>query len=350
VPGGGAPSLAQLIGQKLVVRMQGTAPSASLLQRARLGQIGGVIVHQDNLNSAAALRSLTSRLQQAAAAGGQPPLLIGVDQEGGPVKTVSWIPPTRSPGQMGALGSARTAHLQGEQTGAGLAGLGINTDFGPVDDVPASTGSFLFRQGRTWSFDAHATGRLAGWFALGLGQRGVLATAKHFPGLGFATRDTDTSVVRIAATRGRLAPGLRPFKTAIADHVPLIMLSNAVYTAYDPGSAAGWSPAVGTTLLRRTLGFKGVTITDSLDGAAHSRHIPATPLAIRAAAAGTDLLLLTASESGSRGVYDSLLRAAAHGKISRGGLLASYQRILRLKRSLVQPGRERFFDLAAAAG
>ena len=62
----GSPTLQQLIGQKLVVRMEGKAPSASLLARARAGQIGGVIVHGDNLSTASALRSIASRLQRAA--------------------------------------------------------------------------------------------------------------------------------------------------------------------------------------------------------------------------------------------------------------------------------------------
>ena len=330
----GSPTLQQLIGQKLVVPMKGKAPSASLLARARAGQIGGVIVHADNLSTASALRSIASRLQQAAAAGGQPRLLIAVDQEGGSVKAVSWIPPTLSPPQMGRLGSGRTAQAQGEQTGKALRGLGINIDFAPVADVPASRAAFLYRQGRTWSFDPHTTARLSGWFAIGLREGGVVATAKHFPGLGLAWRDTDRSVVRISASKATLAPGLKPFKTAVADHVPLIMLSNAVYTAYDPANAAAWSRAVGTTLLRSRLGFRGVTITDSLDGAAHARHVSAAPLAIRAANAGTDLLLLTASEPRSKSVYSSLLGAAAAGRVDRACLLASYKRILALKSRL----------------
>jgi len=330
----GSPTLRQLIGQKLVVRMKGKAPSASLLARARAGQISGVIVHGDNISTVSALRSIASRLQRAAAAGGQPPLLIAVDQEGGSVKAISWIPPTLSPPQMGKLGSGRTARAQGEQTGQALRGLGINTDFAPVADVPASTSAFLYRQGRTWSFDAHTTARLSGWFAIGLGQGGSLATAKHFPGLGLAWRSTDSSVVRISASKATLAPGLKPFKTAVADRVPLIMLSNAVYAAYDAGNAAGWSRAIGQTLLREQLGFRGVTITDSLDAAAHARHAAASTLAVRAAKAGTDLLLLTASEPGSKDVYATLLKEAAAGRIDRGRLLTSYRRILALKSRL----------------
>ena len=154
---GSSPSVGQMVGQKLVVSMDGTTPSASLLRRARRGKIGGVLIHGYNFATAAQLRAITGKLQHAAAAGGQPRLLIAVDQEGGPVKTVSWIPPTLSPSQMGALGSSETARRQGRRTGAALRDLGINTDFAPVADVPASTASFMYQQGRTWSFGARKT-------------------------------------------------------------------------------------------------------------------------------------------------------------------------------------------------
>jgi beta-N-acetylhexosaminidase len=135
-----------VIGQKLVVRMDGTKPSAALIARVRLGQIGGVIIHRTNFRSAADLRAVTGQLQQAAVSGGRPPLIIAVDQEGGPVKTVSWIPPTLSPPQMGALASGGTALRQGQDTGTALRRLGVNTDFAPVADVPSSRASFLYRQ------------------------------------------------------------------------------------------------------------------------------------------------------------------------------------------------------------
>ncbi len=329
-----APTPAQLIGQKLVVRMDGRTLSKSLLTRARLGQIGGVIVHGFNFDTAAQLRAITGPLQQAAAAGGQPPLLIAVDQEGGSVKTVQWAPPTLSPPQLGALNSETAAQEQGRRTGAALLRLGVNTDFAPVADVPATTRSFLYRQGRTWSFGWHPTARLSGRFAIGLGQAGAVASAKHFPGLGIATANTDEAVVAITASKAALAPGLKPFKTAIADGVPMIMLSNAIYTAYDRRNAAGWSRAIGITLLRGQLGYRGVTITDSLDGTSHARHVTALSLALRAAKAGTDMLLLTGGEAGTRGAYYGLVAAARDGELDRAQLVASCRRIIALKERL----------------
>ena len=120
----GSPNLRQMVGQKLMVAMRGTSPSADLLGRIRRGEVGGVILFGANIASAPQLVRLTRQLQQAATAGGRPPLLIATDQEGGGVKRLSWAPPTLSPPQMGAIGSATTAASQGKATGrrAGLRG------------------------------------------------------------------------------------------------------------------------------------------------------------------------------------------------------------------------------------
>jgi beta-N-acetylhexosaminidase len=329
-----APTTARLIGQKLVIRMDGVTPSADLLGRIRRGEVGGVVLFGSNITTRTNLITLTTALREAAAKGGQPPLLIAVDQEGGPIKRIVWAPPTISARQMGRIGLASVDRAQGARTGAALHGLGINVDFAPVADVPATTASFMYREGRTFSFSAVRTAVLADAFATGLESKGVLPTMKHFPGIGFATRNTDASVVTIRVSKARLAPGLRPYRTAIAHHIPLIMLSNASYTAYDRVNAAGWSHAIGVTLLRHVLGFKGVTITDALNGTAFARRLSPGVLAARAAKAGTDMVLLTGSEASTRAIYESLLGEAKDGSIARATLRASYDRILALKAGL----------------
>jgi beta-N-acetylhexosaminidase len=329
-----APSLAQLIGQKVVVRMDGATPSADLLGRIRRGEVGGIILFGPNVTTPTALIALTAQLRAAAATGGQPRLLIAVDQEGGPIKRIPWAPPTLSAPQMGRLGSASVARAQGASTAAALRALGIDVDLAPVADVPASTASFMYRAGRTFSFSATRTALLADAFASGLESKGVVPAMKHFPGIGFATRNTDAYVVIIRASRAALAPGLLPYRTAIRHAIPLIMLSNATYTAYDARNAAGWSHAIGVTLLRHDLGFTGVTITDSLDGTAKARGLWTRVLAVSAARAGTDMILTTGSEASTRGVYATLLRQAELGSIPLATLRASYDRILALKAGL----------------
>jgi beta-N-acetylhexosaminidase len=235
---------------------------------------------------------------------------------------------------MGAIARASVAYAQGASTGAGLHGLGINVDFAPVADVPASTSSFMYQEGRTFSFSAPRTAALADAFARGLESADVVPSMKHFPGIGFATRNTDAYVVTITASRTALAAGLLPYQLAIGHHVPLIMLSNATYSAYDTHNAAGWSHTISNTLLRHDLGFTGVTITDSLDGTAKARGLWTRVLAISAARAGTDMILTTGSEASTSGVYATLLRQAQEGLIPLSTLRASYNRILTLKAGL----------------
>ena len=74
--------------------------------------------------------------------------------------------------------------------------------------------------------------------------------------------------MKISASRTALAPGLVPYRMAITNGMPLIMLSNATYPAWDSVHAAGWSPAIVRTLLREQLGFTGATITDEARRAA----------------------------------------------------------------------------------
>jgi beta-N-acetylhexosaminidase len=297
-----------------------------------------VILFGSNISTATQVRALTSKLQAAATAGGQPRLLISTDQEGGSVKRIPWAPPTMSPPQMGASGSAATAKSQGQQTGSALKALGINLDLAPVADVPLSTSSFMYQQGRTWSFSAATTTSLADAFAAGLEAGKDVPSMKHFPGIGRATLNTDSHVDTITASAAALDSGLDPYRGAIAQGIPMVMLSNAWYTAWDPNSAAGWSRAIGTTLLRDQLGFTGVTITDSLSGIAGAMGVSATSLAIKAAEAGTDIILVTGSEASTKATFKSLLAAATAGSVARARLLTSYDRILALKATpLVMP-------------
>jgi hypothetical protein len=77
-----------------------------------------------------------------------------------------------------------------------------------------------------------------------------------------------------------------------------------------------------------------VTITDSLDGTARSRGVATRVLAVRAAAAGTDMILMTGSEATTASVFTTLLDDAEDGILPAGPLRASYDRILALKASL----------------
>ena len=329
------PTIPQLIGAALVVRMNGTSPDPSLLKRVRLGEVGGIVLFKSiNITTKTALVAATRKLQAAAADGGWPPLLIMADQEGGGVRTIPWAPTVYSARAMGANGSTTYVRGKGRATGKELLASGVDVDLAPVADVAYGTSGFMYLAGRTFATSSPKVSRLATAFALGLRDQHVLATMKHFPGIGRVRLNTDRYVQTVTATRAQLASDLAPFKAGIANHVPMIMLSNATYTAYDRVNAAGWSHAIGTDLLRGTLGFTGVTITDSLNGTAAARGVSATSLAYRAARAGTDMLMLTGTEPSTKAQFDYLVAKADAGLIPLGRLRASYDRIMALRTTL----------------
>ncbi len=322
------PTVGELVGQRLIVAMEGTSPSASLLRRVRRGEIGGVILFGHNVRSPAQVRALTQALHRAAEGAGRPRLLVMVDQEGGDLRRLRWAPPGRSAEELGRLGP-RALRAAGRDTAEALRRNGIDVDLAPVADVPRVSGAFLTEQRRAFSSDPRRAATLATAFALGLGDGGVLAAAKHFPGLGGAVGNTDLAAVTITGSPGALAADLVPFRGLVAGGVPLVMLSSAIYPAYGSEPAL-WTPAV-HRLLRRDLGFAGVTISDALEAVARTRRRSLEAVAFLAARAGTDLLLFAGSEASTAGVHAALVRSAVEGRLTRAGLERSHRRILALE-------------------
>jgi len=275
-------------------------PSARFLSRIRNGKMGGVVLLGNGWLTQSTAAAVTAKLQQAACTRSEA-LLIAVDQEGGLVRRLFWAPPTQAPDEMT---SAADAHAQAEGAAASLHSVGIDVDFAPVVDTPGSARSFLgsraFSHVRSWNATmAHA-------FVGGLQTNGIAATAKHFPGLGLASGNTDHGRIVIRAAAWKLRQGLLPFASAIKAGVKLVMVSTAIYPSLDPsGKPAAFSSKI-IGILRQTLGFKGVTVTDSLTAPAADR-IPHT--ATRAMLAGSDLLIFGAESASERG-YATLLADA----------------------------------------
>ncbi len=320
-------SLERMLGQRIMVGLPGTSADASLLKRIRAGQVGSVILFSQNISSRGQLTSLTSSLQHAARRGGNPPLLIAVDQEGGQVKRLPNGPPDLSPPQIAASGSVATARREGTATGRYLKGLGINCDLAPVVDVPTFRGAFIWRQGRAFSFNADTVAKYATPFALGLQGQRVAATAKHFPGVGSAAIDTDNKLDELRPTRRQRRDALIPYRTLIARGLFSVMVSTAGFPAYDrSGAPAALSRQIIQGVLRGKLGFRGVAITDALGTPTGHDEITAGVLA---AQAGADVLLYTDSATGE---LRALERAVRQGKLSRTEVRESYARIVALKR------------------
>ncbi len=323
------PPTDKLLGQRIMVGFPGTSAPGWLTGAVRAGHVGSVILFSPNISSRTQLKALTSSLQRAARAGGNPPLLIAVDQEGGQVKRLPAGPPSLSPPQIARTGSTRVASSQGRATGNYLKGLGINWDLAPVVDVPTYSGAFIWRQGRAFSFSPAAVAKYATPFALGIQGTRVAATAKHFPGLGSAAVDTDNKRDELHPTAAQRQGALVPYRALIARGLDSVMVSTAGFPAYDrSGAAAALSAPIIRGLLRGKLHFGGVTITDALGTPTGHDEVTAGVLA---ASAGADVLLFTDSAPGE---LAALERAYARGRITTAAATASYQRIVALKKAV----------------
>jgi beta-N-acetylhexosaminidase len=334
-PAPGRPAIERALGQMLMTRMDGLTASPRLLARIRAGQVGSVILYGENIAGNAQLRRLTASLQAAARAGGDPPLLIATDQEGGPVKRVADAPPTMSAQAMGRTPDPRaTAEAQGRATGRALLALGINLDLAPVSDVPTTSDNFLGE--RAFSRSTRRVVQGASGFAAGLAAAHVAGAAKHFPGLGGAgTHDTDLEPVSIDLPAARLRAAYAPYRSmaeAGPNVAPLVMISNAVY----PTLTASALPAdLSPEILHRELDLAHmgdrVTITDDLEVPGVARY-PDAP--VKAALAGDDILMFAAREAGSERAFRMLRAAAEHGRLPTALVLAAASRVEALKRSL----------------
>jgi beta-N-acetylhexosaminidase len=332
--GGGGSSeptigLKRLVGQSIVARLGPKGPDQALLRSVRQGRVGGVIAFNKD---ATKLKAEITALQQAASAGHNPPLLVMTDQEGGDVKRLPQGPPNASPAQLGKSDDENQARDEGDATGSYLRGLGINVDLAPVLDVahPNTANSI---KSRTFGSDPAVVTKVGVAFAQGLQDGGVVATPKHFPGLGRATVNTDDQPTSIAATSQQLQSDLEPFKGAIAAGARMMMVSTASYPTLGSKKQAAFSAGIVSGLLRGQLGFDGVVITDDLEAAAVTDTTSPVVAASSAMKAGDDLLLYGRSAGASDRALRSLVNEVKAGNLNRSLFQDAYDRITSLKDS-----------------
>jgi beta-N-acetylhexosaminidase len=178
-----------------------------------------------------------------------------------------------------------------------------------------------------------------GAFARGLAAGGVLATGKHFPGLGYAASSTDDAPTIVRASLEQLDADLLPYRTAIPAGLKVMMVATAIYPALDAAVPAACSPRVVTQLLRRDLGFRGVVITDDLKTAGVNEYLSTPRAAVKAIGAGVDMVLAAGvtgqfADRTSEAAYRAIVRATDRGELSRSQVDRAYERVLALKRGL----------------
>lgn len=168
--------------------------------------------------------------------------------------------------------------------------LGINCFLGPILDVVTGVNPWL--QGRTWSTDPEKIARLSSIYIHTLQENGIAATAKHFP--GYSEIHLDPAIehdAKNSMSKTSLDACLIPFKAAIDSGVEIIMTGPAIVEVIDPIHPASLSPDV-IGMLRNSLNFSGIVMSDDLDAKTTLRGNPLPQVAVEALKAGSDLLLI----------------------------------------------------------
>jgi beta-N-acetylhexosaminidase len=277
------------------------------VRRLRHPAVGGVILFAPNFDSPEQLQALTQDIRALR----EPQLLIGVDHEGGRVQRFkegfTLLPPMRALGQLwdrdrdAGRAAARAA---GYVIGAELAAHGLDFSYTPVLDLDYGASSVI--GDRALHYDPLAAGALAGALVEGLGQCGMGAVGKHFPGHGYATADSHVAVPTDDRPLAEiLRKDLVPYGPAIAAGLAGVMPAHVIYPKVD-AEPAGYSRIWLQDVLRGKLGFEGLVFSDDLSMEGASTVGGVAERASAALAAGCDMVLLCGDAEGQDRLLHSL--------------------------------------------
>ena len=295
----------------LLARFDGVVPPPWLLRWLDDG-LAGVLLFAANLGSREQTRSLVAQLRSH-----NPDVLIAVDEEGGIVTRVEAAHGSSYPGNaaLGAVNDVTVTRAVAQSIGAMLADRGISLNLAPVADLDANPASPVIGV-RSFGADPARVAAHTAAFVTGLQANMVAACAKHFPGHGRAAADSHVTLPSVAATLPELlATDLVPFRAAVEAGVRSVMTAHVVFPAIDEIPAT-LSRRLVTDILRRELGFDGVIITDTLGMAAIGDSAKTASGAIRAMAAGADLICLPADQTAQQRAKDTLAAACFGGVLS----------------------------------
>jgi beta-glucosidase-like glycosyl hydrolase/CubicO group peptidase (beta-lactamase class C family) len=322
-------SVKEKVGQLVMPWLLGNYAAFESAEYDRLAEwidslhVGGIIISTGPpLEVATKLNALQRRARL--------PLLIGADLEWGSGMRVVGGTAFPMPMAIGATGREEDAYELGRVTALEAKAVGIHLTFSPVADVNNNPANPIINT-RSFGEDPAAVARLVAAYVRGVQDHGLYAAAKHFPGHGDTDTDSHIQVPVVRACWDRLdSLELVPFRAAVAVGVTAVMTAHvALPCVVGDATPATLSPEIVTGVLRDSLGFHGLAVTEAMGMGAIVQQYGAGESAVRAFLAGGDLILMPAS---IRTAIDSLVSAVESGRITMERLDLSVRRVLSLKR------------------
>jgi beta-N-acetylhexosaminidase len=286
----------QRIGQLFLLGLASNQLGAAEASEIQADHVGSVWFTERAYSGAAAVRATAAAVQaQASAAStGGVRFFVAANQEGGLVQALQGAGFSLIPSALVQGGwTAPTLTGRAAAWGTELRNAGVNLDFAPVADVVPpgfdSQNQPIGALQREYGHDPVTAGSHAAAFLLGLRQAGVAVTLKHFPGLGRVTGNTDFTAATDSVTTVD-DPYLQSFAYGVGSGADMVMVAIATYTRIDPSHLAAFSPVLIERVLRGSMAFKGVVVSDDLGATAAVANIPYGERALAFLEAGGDLV------------------------------------------------------------
>jgi len=343
-------SLDAKIGQMILVGFKGMTVTESdpIYWDLRDRKLGGVILfdydvptqtRNRNIRSPKQLKALTEQLRGYS----ETPLFISIDQEGGLVNRLKpryGFPGSLSAQELGEINDTTNTRKAAQRIGSTLRNHGINLNFAPVVDVNTNTSNpIIGTKKRSFSSDPQAVSDHAEAFINGQLKENVISVLKHFPGHGSSTGDTHQGLTDVTDSWDSLE--LTPYRNLIErNNVQMIMTAHIVNKKLDPsGKPATLSKLVMTDILRDSLNFEGVIVSDDMQMGAIREYYGFKEAIQLALEAGVDILVFGNNSQFDEDVALKALsvirRMVLEGDIPESKIEDSYRRIMKLKKEVL---------------
>jgi beta-N-acetylhexosaminidase len=328
---------AQRVGQLFMVGGAATGLGSATTTAISTYHVGNLVLTGRTTTGTPPVRYLTGRadtLTTSAATAGVP-LMIASDQEGGYVQVLqgpgfSRMPTALTQGTWSDTALSAYARTWGTQ----VMRSGVDVDLAPVMDTVAKSFASLNRPigyyQREYGYTPAVVADKGTTFLKGMKASGLAMAAKHFPGLGRVTGNTDTTARVTDTVTTRTSADITPFRAAIGAGAHLLMVSSAYYTRIDSSHPAVFSPTVISGMIRGDLGFSGVVVSDDLGNAKQVAAWSPGARAVGFINAGGDLVL-TVNPSVIPAMVKAVSSRAASDSVFRGRVQAAVMRVLTVK-------------------
>ena len=329
-----AKTLRQLVGQVLIVGVEGLQLTPVEHAWIKLLQPGGIILFRRNIGEVQQTRELLETVSQISPAAA----ILCVDVEGGLVDRLrDLLAPMPSAAAVAATGSCALWERHGELIGREVRALGFNTTFAPVLDLALPASAAVMRT-RTTSPDPAKVTAYASAFLKGLHKGGAIGCGKHFPGLGGGILDSHQATPTISRSWDELwSEDMLPYR-ALAKALPMVMVSHAQYPAAKGARVpASVSKYWITDVLRKKIKYRGLIVSDDMEMGGILEHASIEEVAVSAVVAGTDLIEICRDPALIVRAFESLLTEAERSSVFRERLSRTARRHVRWKRKFVPP-------------